>query len=716
MRKLIFIFLSFILIWNSWTSGLLAQSFLSDQVELPVLKEQVSDAIDDIELGETATKVAPESESPGFSEFLYNIEQVPVEVAVLESIQQRSGFNQEDLNKILELLERGEYNLALANLEDLPDQIEEGIEEQKDFEINEFRLYLTIQGNYRLGNYSEVETLSESYFENYINGNHYYWVYYYYATALFSQKKPLRQVYLVTEEFFHNLPNKERSNLRKYLIEDALNNKQVLSAINFLENEDGKLLQGYERWIDEIIENINDVEDIEQIVERYENEPIYYQLQLRKVQLMIRDGDLQKAEEFYYNLFLTAVAGPNQYNSLSKIYDTISLAYETKPYKIGVILPFSHKVFKRYAMEVQDGLELGLSKYKINGKPIQLIFKDSAQKDSNPEFVKKSPKQQSQEKQKLVKAHVRDLVENHGVIAILGPLARNTSLAAGEMADEYKIPIISFSLTENIGKDLPCLFRFQRSQFQEARVLANYAVDYLNASRFVLFYHTSSKSFEVMQTFAEVVKEKGGEIVGIARIAEDKVDFNDTFKSFTGGFQIRSEEEEEELKLMRDRPKPIIDFDAIFLPVDIRTLKIVTDFAYLFDAGNSWFLSGSEINVRENQLLNNTSRLRFVDTYPVSHFRTHLQPFFEAHWRNFNYRSNYYSPTNYTIFGYESIEILGKLLSLPQNQNREALRDAVQNLNSLEVLTGIVNADKNGELDKQLKILKIQKSETVAVF
>jgi ABC-type branched-subunit amino acid transport system substrate-binding protein len=616
---------------------------------------------------------------------------------------------QQILEDISDLIDNGEYNQALVILDAL--QVSES-----DFSLNDFRSFLSIKAQFHLGSYALVEEQSEAYFLNHSNGQYAHWVYYYLSSVLYAQKKPLRKVYLVTEDYFADLSEREKQNLRKFLIEDAIHRDEYLSAIYFLEDEEGHLVKGYEKWIDVIINNISDQDDIDQILERYNNEDIFLQIHLRKIELLIRDSMLEEAEQHYTDLLLNSDLSVDQYTKLVQIYDAIGLARETKPYRIGVILPISHKRFKSYAREVLDGLELALSQFRIDGHPVQLIIKDSAQKDSLPEFKLLSQKYQILEKQKLIKSQVKNLVENHGVMAILGPLAKSTSLAAGEAASAYKIPVISFSLTENIGEDFPYLFRFQKSQFQEARILANYAVDYLDAKRFVLFYQSNSKSFNVMQTFADEVRSKGAEVVGIARIGRNQQDFSNAFKSFTGGFRFKTEEELEELKRSRDRPQPLVDFDAIFLPAGIRTLKVVMDFARLFDVGDAWFLSGGDINIRENQLLNNTKRLRFVGPYPVSSTKTYLQPFFEKHWKYYNYRVNYYPPTGYTLYGYESLELLGKLLVNPLLHNREALKNRIEDLSAFEVLTGVISTDNKGELNKRLKILKIVGNDTVEVF
>ncbi|MDH5560025.1 MAG: hypothetical protein OEY59_04130, partial [Deltaproteobacteria bacterium] len=108
--------------------------------------------------------------------------------------------------------------------------------------------------------------------------------------------------------------------------------------------------------------------------------------------------------------------------------------------------------------------------------------------------------------------------------------------------------------------------------------------------------------------------------------------------------------------------------------------------------------------------------LRFVDYFPVSESNSLYQPFFENHWKLFNYKPDYTSPTSYTIFAYEAIEILSGLLDEPKNQNRESLRESLQNLKDFQVMTGKVTTLQNRELLKELNILRIKGGHTISVF
>ncbi len=619
------------------------------------------------------------------------------------------------LNRVSNLVNKGEFGQAQAILSELNPVTIRNFPEDEKFKLLEWHLFLSLKINFQLGAYQNIINMSPAYFDSYSNGENYYQAFYYYAASLHYEKKPLQLVSMVTEDFFANLSNRESLNLREFLIEDANNRGHLLVAYNFMLDSEGGLITGFDRLATELIEKIEDIEDIDAILNEHSVDLIKSTAYLRKVQLLVREGEYQQAQDFLGELFNADNIDAATLAELQGFQNFIDIALNTDPYKIGVILPFSHTRFGILARQALDGLELALQSRSPSDNPIQLVIKDSAKKpvtERNGKSLRLTAKQRST----LVKSQVRELIEKEKVIAILGPLAKDTSLAAGEMAEVYKVPVISFSMTEKIGSEMPFLFRYQRSRIVEAENLARYALDYLQAERFVLFYTSdrSGKGFEVMQAFNKIVIENGGQIAGISPIKTKQVDFKNNYLSMTGGFRKKSDVEGEDNST--ETEDPIIDFDLMFAQVKLNTLKILLSFNRSFDAEKVWVLSGSEINVRENQLLDHTRRLRFIDAFPIGSISTSLQPFYEDHWQSYNFRPDYHTPTSYTIYAYEALEMISRLLNDPSFHNRESLRNALQNLTGFSVLTGSVSSRQNGELTKTLNIMRIRAKKTIALF
>lgn len=691
-----------------------AQSFLSNKqktVKPPVVTEDSSTPIVDSH-SEDNQEDSEEASVLEENTSLSDISPPTLEEKEEEEEVEELVLDISNLTYVNDLIEEEEYNHALNNLNILSTKSDDHLDDDDRFRIQEFMHFLFIRVYYLLGNYEKVRELAQNYFTAYSNGENFYYSYYFFSSSLAHLSLPLEHTELITEDFFEKLSTREAANLRKYLIKNALQQRKFLEAFYYLEEREGKLFDQYDKWYRKIISKIEESDDIDELLERFQQTDIQTQLYLRKVQLLTVKNQYKKAQETLKVLHEKEDLDSEVLAEIQSLQKYISLTLNTEPYKIGVILPTSHRSFRFLSRQVIDGLELALRNFAIKDKPIELVFKDSTVRYKKGES-KRSILNRTENQLKEI---VRELVEVENVIAILGPLAKQTTIAAKSYSEQFNVPILSFSLTENIGEDTPFLFRFNRKRTQEAKIIAHYAMDYLNAKRFVLFYPPNKKGFDLIQSFADVVKEKGGKIVGFSRVKKNQVDFQNAFLSITDGYREISEEEAEELKKSRERLKPVIDFDAIFAPTTTNTLEIISSFRSLFEADKTWLLALSDVNVQENQLLSNTKRLRFIDAYANSDSKTYLQPFFESHWRSYNYRKNYTPPTDYTVYAYEALEILSKLLNDPRNHNREALRKALEELKEFPVLTGHVTTDEKGELIKDLKILRLKSKNTVEIF
>ena len=623
-------------------------------------------------------------------------------------------LNHSSLSKVELLIENEEYYLALEYLNKLPDHPQTD-DEEIVFSILEQRLFLLIKNYYQLADFEKVKASGRDYIQNYGNGDNFYRTYYYFSSALFELNEPIEYTSLITDDFFNELSSRESHNLRRILIQDAINNNDPIFAFDFLIDAESNLIANYEEWLNQIIDKIGKVQDIDEILDRSIHYSIRSLLYLKKIQLLVRDGQYQEAENFLQVLFSEEELDENTYNQLAELRDYVTVALNTEPHKIGVILPIGHKkLLGRLSQEVIDGLELASQEFNVADNPIELVFKDSYV-EFHPDDSLRIKRNKTRDR---IETCIRELVEDDKVIAIVGPITKASSLIAGEVAEKYKIPVISLSQTEGIGEKLPFLFRYYRKQTHEAAAIAKYATDYLNARRFVIFYPAdkTEKQIKIVEAFEKVIKERDGEIVGSVRINNKQVDFQEGFLSFTGGLKPLSDEEKEEMEKTRERFQAELDFDAVFIQGSPETLMNISSFLRLYEADHAWILSGSNINIRKNKLLKYTKKLRFVDAFPVSSTSTFLRTFYESHWRNFNFRRSYQPPTAYTIFSYESIELLSKLLNDPSFHNRESLRNAVQNLYDFPVLTGRVTIGQDGDLIKDLKILKIERKKTVEVF
>ncbi|OGH00272.1 MAG: hypothetical protein A2600_07295 [Candidatus Lambdaproteobacteria bacterium RIFOXYD1_FULL_56_27] len=619
-------------------------------------------------------------------------------------------LTEDSLGQVEALAQRGETSLALTQLQALAPEPQEGTGTELRFRLMERRYALEIDLAYRLGQNEVVVAQAQAFVAKWSGGPHFHLVYYQFAQSLKNLNRPLESTSLVDEDFFNHLSQSQGLALRGLLIEDALAQGKTNEAFSYLEVKEKELFDQLDRWTGPIIDRLDNQEELDELIGRNEqNLDLAARLKLRKIHLWVRSGEYDKAQAYLADLLKQGRLSPELYGEFVAAGSFVEEAKLTKPYKIGVILPFSHKNFGPLAEQVLEGLQIGLAQYATADRPLELVLKDSSLGSDNRN-------QTQQQRREQIGALVRELVLEDHVVAILGPLAKESSIAAGEAAERYKVPVISYSLTENIGEGLPYLFRFQRNNIEEAKAIANYATDYLQARRFVILYNPDKNGFLQMEAFTQEILKANGIIVGVRPIGQRQVDFQEDFLSFTGGFEPVSDADKAEMEKTRDRLDPKVDFDAIYAPVQPYTMNILTQFANLFEADRVYFLAGHDLNRNENQLIDGAERMRFVDSYPISGVNTYLLPFFEEHWRMYNHRPRYRPPTAYGIYGYQSLQILAKLLNEPKNHRREVLRDTLASLKGFEVLTGRVTTTTNRELYQAPKVLKIKANNTVEAF
>ncbi|OGG96990.1 MAG: hypothetical protein A2508_05810 [Candidatus Lambdaproteobacteria bacterium RIFOXYD12_FULL_49_8] len=612
------------------------------------------------------------------------------------------AFEESSFKLIAEKTALGQTRLALSLLESLPNPSD------APADLKEWYTALAVELYSSQRKWALASQWGQSYQAQFPQGKHWPRVYFFWAKALNAQSQPLPHTELVDLNLISALGEAEAQELRDLLVNDALALGKIKEAFGYLEVPPGRLIEGYQRWSVSIISALEHLEDLDPLLTRFQAETkLVSRLYLRKVELLVLAQHFDEAQALLDDLQNKGMVEKEDKTELVGLGGYIESARQAKPYKIGVILPLSHPRFKALAQQTLDGLEIAVSRLSRPDFPLELVIKDSALDASGN-------KQAGQGRRDLIGDLVRQLVNEDQVIAIIGPLAKETSLAAGEAASPFKIPVISLSLTEGLGETLPFLFRFQRDQLHESQALARYSYDYLGARRYVVFYSPDKAGFARVSVFVDEIEKRGGQVVGVRPIDRHQVDFQEDFLSITGGFEPVSQKEREEMEAARDRLAPEIDFDAIFAPVDPFTLNILKQFANLYEADRVYFLAGHELNQVQSQLIEGNNRLIFADSY--SEGGLYLQTLFEAHWREFNYRSRYAPPSSYGIFGYESLEILSGLLKDPATHNREALRNALARLKGFPVLSGKVTTSQTGELQKEVKLMRIKGDSQVELF
>jgi branched-chain amino acid transport system substrate-binding protein len=210
----------------------------------------------------------------------------------------------------------------------------------------------------------------------------------------------------------------------------------------------------------------------------------------------------------------------------------------------------------------------------VTSSGVKLIVKDSAGKND------------------VASAAVRELVEKHHVVAILGDILVETSLPIALACEDYGVPLLSLSRRDGVPEAGPWSFRLALTPKKQAQALAAYAVDELKMKRFGIMYPKHAFGIELMGYFWDALDERQAEITAIESYAHDQTTFTNEARSLVGrglgggGGEVAScrsaaaaigndYRRKKAMEGCNDRTRPLIDFEALFIPDSYKTVGFV---------------------------------------------------------------------------------------------------------------------------------------------
>jgi branched-chain amino acid transport system substrate-binding protein len=338
---------------------------------------------------------------------------------------------------------------------------------------------------------------------------------------------------------------------------------------------------------------------------------------------------------------------------------------------------------------------------------------------------------------------VRDLVEKEHVIALLGDILLDTSLPAALAAEENNVPILSLSRREGVPEAGPWSFRLALTAKKQARALAQLAVEGLGMKRFAIMYPKHAFGVELMNEFWDELEKREAEITAVESYAHDQTTFTAEAKSLVGRGMAASSEVSEcrseaskisndyrrrkALEGCNDFAKPVIDFEALFIPDSYRSVSYVVPALVAEDVLLTKHRHTVEIykkttgneKVRPVQLLGVsmwndpelTKRLGrersidgalFVDGFDVTSGEPKVQKFVQQFASVHGGR-----PQLVEAQSHDGAALLYALLNGDGAKTREGLRQALQSTKEFPGVTGLVKFDEQGDSATQLRYFMV---------
>ncbi len=340
---------------------------------------------------------------------------------------------------------------------------------------------------------------------------------------------------------------------------------------------------------------------------------------------------------------------------------------------IGVIQPSG------YYTSFAQGAELARTQINnsggLLGKQIEFIVMDNQGERLVPD---------AEESVKIAKT----LIEQEGVVAILGPIFSSNSMQVGPVAQQLQRPLIPGSAGERVTATGDFVFLVVPPTPVQAAVMAQFASNpsELGAMTAATFREVDSVYSEnLARAFEESFQELGGEIV-----ATEVYQYGDT----TFDAQLRN--------IKAAAP------DVLFLATVTSDVRLVC--AQARDMGiEAVFIGGDSWDEPENLLSTLDDNTSLESAYFTSNFNPklpHAAKFVEAYTALFMT-----PPDGMAASGYDAMSLLGIAIENAQTLDPASVRDAISNITDYKGATLISRYDANRHPIKSVVINTIRNGQ-----
>ncbi len=356
---------------------------------------------------------------------------------------------------------------------------------------------------------------------------------------------------------------------------------------------------------------------------------------------------------------------------------------------IGVILPLSGD-YHEQAKAVLAGIQYALKKFNDNSDiRINMVIKDS-----EGDMVK------------LVKA-ARELSRDDRVVAIIGELERDKTVAIAAVTNGSNIPLIAPTTSGNGVASLnKYTFQVNCDLENRGRLLAEYAYEQLGLKAFATLAPADNYGKDMSDSFTSTVDQFGGKIIAQKWYYADVQDLSRQFKSIRDlGFKLSNKDSlvrhyMRELDDFKFEKVPVLSIDGVFFPGYTRDIQyIAPQFAF---ANIKAQIFGGEYWYDFEKLRSNQSYVEgmiFCSGYYVDETNTEFIKF-----RNDFRLIMKRTPAVMELYGYDAMRILADAIANKQT-TREGIREHLDNLENFPGIRGPITFKGNNRVNAEVRIL-----------
>lgn len=316
----------------------------------------------------------------------------------------------------------------------------------------------------------------------------------------------------------------------------------------------------------------------------------------------------------------------------------------------------------------------------ISGRQVEIIYADTK---IDPQLARQA---------------VQRLIYSDRVVAIIGDYFSPNTVAAMDIAQENKIPMISLAsgLTSITRKQNSFVSRVVSSTEDFTRALGEYALKSLRLRRFVVMTTSDAFGRDAGDTFAEFVKKNGGQVAGYE--IYDRV----TTRDFTNLL----------LKYKESPPDAFFlggaQADSALIAKQTRDLGMSTQLLASFPVSKPpYYKIGGPVTQGTITVANYIGRAANLDKYGESSTQAFVKRW-KAKFGDL--------PTDDHAYGYDTMKLLALAMEKAGTTDGSSVQKAILNIQSYQGAVGTVHMVPNGDAIIPLYILRWQADGNLTVL
>ena len=337
----------------------------------------------------------------------------------------------------------------------------------------------------------------------------------------------------------------------------------------------------------------------------------------------------------------------------------------------------------------------------------------------------------------LAAAAVRELAQEEGVTAIIGPLLSKECEAAAVTAEIQQVPLVALTSRKEVASGRSYVFRVRTMPTDEVQTLADHAMRELEAQRFAILYPRDAYGTGVSGLFWEAVEERGGQVVALAAYDPEAVDFGESIRRLVGYELLTAGEQEliaerdkltrgalrlppEEAALVREEARsmlgpdddplpPIVDFEAIFIPESHEKVALIAPQLAFHEATGATLL-GTEawnhadlVSIARNHVEGAFFTASFYGDSEIAYVREFADRYVET----------FEAPAgDFSASAYDAARML--MVELARGaSSREEVRDRILEVKGFPGVSGVLSMRPDGNARKRPFLLSIRRGKIV---